>query len=176
MSARTTGDPALAARSLQAAVRRADPDLSATSYGPGWLMLAGPYMVARAAGLAAAALGALTLLLAMVGLYGVQSQAVAHRTREVGVRVALGATARQIERMVLSEGFRPVVQGLVLGLILGSVARLAIRTALEAPIALIDPVALLVVPVPLALAAFLAGRLPAFRAARVDPSVALRHL
>jgi hypothetical protein len=176
VSARTSNNPARAAQGLQAALRRVDPDIGTWRYGPASVILGGLYVTARAAGVAAAALGALTLLLSMVGLYGVQSQAVAQRTREVGVRAALGATARQIERMVLADGFRPVMQGLALGLMLGSMARLALRALVDAPIDLVDPVALIVVPIPLAVAAFLACRIPASRAARVAPSVALRHV
>jgi putative ABC transport system permease protein len=175
VTARTPDNPASAAQSLQAAIRRTDPDLSAASYGPASVILGGLYVIARAAGVAAAALGALTLVLSMIGLYGVQSQAVAQRTREVGVRAALGATGRQIKRMVLADGFRPVVQGLALGLMLGSLARLTLRAVLVAPIDLVDPIALIVVPIPLGIAAFLACRIPASRAARVSPSVALRQ-
>jgi hypothetical protein len=78
--------------------------------------------------------------------------------------------------MVLADGFRPVIQGLALGLMLGSLARLTLRALLDAPIDLVDPVALVVVPIPLAIAAFLACRVPAHRAARVSPNVALRQL
>jgi putative ABC transport system permease protein len=100
----------------------------------------------------------------------------AHRTREVGVRMALGAASSQIERMILQEGFRPVMDGLLIGLCLGTVARGAIRAFLTSQVQVIDPFAIAVVPIPLATAAFLACYLPARRASRVDPNVALRHL
>jgi putative ABC transport system permease protein len=174
--ARTSGDPRAAARAVQSALRRADPDFSTGTAGPGYWLLAGAFLAARIAGMLAAALGALTLILAMIGLYGVQSQVVARRTREVGVRMALGATARQIQRMVLGDGFRPVVQGLVLGLVFGTIVRLGLRAVLTGRIEVFDPLAVLVLPIPLFAAAFLACYLPARRAARVNPMVALRHL
>jgi predicted lysophospholipase L1 biosynthesis ABC-type transport system permease subunit len=174
--ARTAKNPAVAVSILQAALREAAPDLPAGTSGPAYWLAAGPYVAARIAASLAGALGALTLILAMVGLYGVQAQAVAHRTREVGVRMALGADAGQIGRMVLREGFRPVVQGLLIGLVLGILTRAGIGALLFARVAIIDPFALAVVPVPLAIAAFLACYLPARRAARVEPTVALRHL
>ena len=98
------------------------------------------------------------------------------RTREVGVRMTFGASASEIKRMVLTDGITPVAQGLALGWLLGSLTRLAIRVSFEAPIAIFDPWPLLIVPIPLGLAAYLACRLPASRAARVDPINALRHL
>jgi putative ABC transport system permease protein len=92
------------------------------------------------------------------------------------VRVALGASAGQIERMVLREGVRPVAEGVLIGLVLGAIARLVVRAIVAAPIQVIDPIAFAVVPMPLFVAALVACYLPARRAAHVDPNVALRHL
>jgi predicted permease len=174
--ARTSGDPAAAARMLQMAVRKADPDLGTGTAGPATMLLAGQFVAARVGGMLAGTLGLLTLVLAMVGLYGVQTHIVMRRTREVGVRMALGATDNQIERMVLLEGFRPVLSGLVLGLTFGVIARLGLRALIAAAIEIFDPIAFSVIPIVLFAAAFLACYLPARRAARVDPNVALRHL
>jgi predicted permease len=173
---RTTSDPAGAARHLQTVVRSVDPDLGTGMTGPAFWLVAGPYVAVRIGSAMAAGLGALTLLLAMIGLYGVQSQAVVYRTREMGVRMALGAEAVQIARMVLGQGFRPVVEGMVLGLFFGTFARFAVRAIFVAPIQIVDPVSLVLVPLPLGVAALLACYFPARRAARVDPNVALRHL
>jgi predicted permease len=173
---RTAGDPSSAARVLQNVLRSVDPDLGTGMAGPAFWLVAGPYVAARIGAALAGALGALTLILAMIGLYGVQAQAIAFRTRELGIRMALGAESTQIERMVLREGFRPVLEGLVLGLLFGALARGVIRSILVAPIQIVDPVSFAMVPVPLVVAAFLACYVPARRAARVDPNVALRHL
>jgi putative ABC transport system permease protein len=173
---RTSGNTTAVARVVQSALRRADLDLGTGAAGPGWILLTGAYLAARIAAALAAALGMLTLILAMVGLYGVQSHIVARRTREVGVRMALGASAPQIERMVLGEGFRPVVEGLVLGAVLGVILRLGARALVHASIQPFDVAAFAVVPIPLFIAAFVACYVPARRAARVDPNTALRHL
>ncbi|MEX2663708.1 MAG: ABC transporter permease, partial [Vicinamibacterales bacterium] len=161
---------------LRQLIRKADPDVPIERIGTAHSILAGPYVFLRAAGIVAVALGALTLLLAMVGLYGVQSQAVAHRTREIGVRMSLGATAAQVRAMVLKDGYKPVLQGLAIGLFIGIAGRAIVRSVMVAPLEIVDPWMLLVVPVPLLFAAFFACYLPARRASRVDPNVALRHL
>lgn len=89
-------DPDHAAGAIRRIVRRADPDLalSSSNVGTGRRVLAGPYVFFRAAGIGAIALGAITLLLAMAGLYGVQTHIVAHRTREIGVRMSLAPPRR----------------------------------------------------------------------------------
>ena len=174
--ARTAGDPAVAVRALREALRRADPDVAIESTGTGIGMLGGPTVFLRAASAFAVSLGALTLLLAMIGLFGVQSHAIAQRTREIGVRMSFGATAAHIRGMVLKDGYRPVLEGLALGIFIGFVGRGIVRAYLWERIGLVDPWMFLAVPVPLILAAFFACYIPARRAARVDPNEALRHL
>jgi putative ABC transport system permease protein len=180
VTARATGGPAVAVRALRDAIRRADPDLAIEGAGTGPTVLGGPTVFLRAMGILALSLGGLTLLLAMVGLYGVQSHLVLHRTREIGVRMSFGATAAQIKRMVLKDGYRPVFEGLAIGLFIGFAGRAIVRAYIALPanarISIVDPWVLATVPIPLVLAAFCACYLPARRAARVDPNVALRHL
>jgi putative ABC transport system permease protein len=137
-------------------------------------LLAGAYFAARIAVSLAGALGVLTLVLSMVGLYGIQAHLVARRTREIGLRMAIGASREQIQRMVLGEGFRPVLEGLVLGIGLAILTRLTLRALLSATIQPVDAIAFSLVPIPLFLAAYVACSVPARRAARVDPNVALR--
>jgi hypothetical protein len=173
--ARSTGDADRAVRALREALHRADPDLAVEAAGTGRAILTGPYPVVRAAGLAALALGAVTLLLAMVGLFGIQSHLVAHRTREIGVRMSFGASAAQIQRMVLKDGYRPVLEGLAVGLVIGLAGRALVIAYLEVDVSVVDPWMLFVVPIPPILAAFCACYLPARRAAGLDPHVALRH-
>ena len=102
-------------------------------------MLTGVYLFLRGIGITAVSLGALSLLLAMVGLYGVQSHIVSRRTREIGIRVSLGATTRQIKRMVLADGYRPVLEGLAIGLFIGLAGRVIVRAVVVAPTRLSTP-------------------------------------
>ncbi len=116
--ARTSSSAANAVNAVREAIRRADPDVAVDMIGTGHSVLAGPFQLLRGLGLTAIALGAITLLLAMAGLYGIQSHIIANRTREIGVRMSLGATSAQVKRMVLMDGYRPVLDGLVFGLVM----------------------------------------------------------
>jgi putative ABC transport system permease protein len=168
---------AAATQALQSAIRAVDPDVSIISIGTGDAILTGPYPFLRYFSGGSVLLGAVTLTLAMVGLFGIQSHGVARRTREIGVRMSFGATATQVRRMVLRDGYRPVIDGLVLGLVMGFVGRLIVRVYLSnGPVSLFDPWMFVAVPLPAILASFCACYLPARRASRVDPNVALRHL
>jgi predicted permease len=173
---RTDGSPYVAVRALRDAIRRVDPGLAVESAGTGLGALGGPTVFLRTASLMAVVLGALTLLLTMVGLYGVQSHGVAERTREFGVRMSFGATAQHIRALVLTEGYRPVLQGLAIGLFVGFVGRGLVRAFWWDGMSLADGWMLVAVPVSLLVASFFACWLPARRASRVDPNVALRHL
>jgi putative ABC transport system permease protein len=176
ITARSTGAPSDAVGALREAIRAADPDMVVNVIGTGRSVLAGPFEFVRGLGLTTVGLGALTLLLAMVGLFGIQSHIVSRRTKEIGVRMSFGASARQIRWMVLSDGARPVVDGMLLGLVAGLIGRVFVRNYLELEIDVIDPWAFVVIPIPLILASYCACYLPARRAASVDPNVALRHL
>ncbi len=90
--------------------------------------------------------------------------------------MSFGATAGNIQRMILKDGYIPVAQGLAIGIFIGLAGRAIVRAYLDVKVNVVDPWMLLVVPVPLVLAAFCACYLPARRASRVDPNVALRHL
>jgi len=121
-------------------------------------------------------LGALVIALSMIGLFGVQSHVVAHRTREIGVRMSVGATASQIKLMVLKDGYRPVFEGLALGLWGGIAGRIILRSYMGLEnVTIVDPWMLVLTPIPLIAAAFWACYLPAAKAARVDPMVALKY-
>jgi predicted permease len=118
--------------------------------------------------------GGLALFLAVVGVYGVNAYVVAQRTREFGIRMALGATARDVLWMVLRQGLRMTGLGVGLGLVLALPIGLLLRSVLYEADA-VDPLAFTVAPVCLALAATAACYLPARRATRVQPMAALRH-
>lgn len=174
--ARASGDPAAVVPRLQELMRNIDRDVPLVSAGTG-PALAGPtVLVYQVVSVIAAMLGFFALLLASTGLYGVIADLVSRRTREIGIRIALGAERSGVERMVFLEGMKPVMVGLVLGLTLATGVRMALKPLFRQ---LIPPSAvptILLGMLPLLAAAILACYIPARRAARVDPNVALRDL
>jgi ABC-type antimicrobial peptide transport system permease subunit len=117
---------------------------------------------------------AIALLLASVGLYAVIAHSVSQRTQEIGIRMAIGATARDIRKLVFVQGMVPLAIGLAAGL----VASLAVNRLLESVLVQVspsDPITLVVASAVLILSATLGCLIPARRAMRVDPLVALRH-
>jgi putative ABC transport system permease protein len=117
-------------------------------------------------------LGAIGLLLAAVGIYGVVGYFVTQRTSEIGLRMALGATPRTVLALVVGQGMRPVVLGIVVGIgLAGSTARLL--SSLVFGIGTRDPLTYVLVPVVLASVALAASIIPARRATRVEPTKAL---
>lgn len=130
-----------------------------------WIVRTGAYTVSVFAGLA--------LALAIVGVYGVMAYAVVRRTREIGIRRALGAEAGEVLRMVLREGLSMTSMGMALGLLLAFVLGRGLSTMLY-QVSPVDPLAFSVAPALLGATALFACWLPARRAARVAPMVALR--
>jgi predicted permease len=127
--------------------------------------------------IAAALLGvcsALALLLATVGLYGVVAYTVGRRTREIGIRMALGAGRSAVVRMILKGSMYFVLAGLAIGMVFALVAARAVESLLGG-VSATDPIALLAAPLLLIAAALAASYVPARRAARVAPTEALRH-
>jgi hypothetical protein len=130
-------------------------------------------LIARAGAGVFAAFGAIALLLAILGVYGVKSYVVARRTREFGIRIAAGAHPRLLLWHVLREGTRTTAIGLGIGLLLALGAGQILHGLLYG-IASVEPLVLVVAPIILCAASLLASFLPALRATRVDPTVALR--
>ena len=117
---------------------------------------------------------AVSLLLAALGLYGVISYGVTQRTREIGIRAALGAGRRQILGMVIGQGMRLVAVGAAGGLVLALLLAHVVAAQLF-EVSSFDPGTFVLTALLLAAAAFLAAYIPAWRATRVDPTTALRH-
>jgi ABC-type antimicrobial peptide transport system permease subunit len=120
------------------------------------------------------AFGLLALFLAVIGVYGVRSYLVAQRTREFGIRMALGAGPADVRRLVLGEGLRLLAVGLALGMALAALVARALSGLLY-EVSATDPASFTLAPVLLGLATLLACELPARRATRLAPMQALRH-
>lgn len=117
--------------------------------------------------------GGVALLLAVVGIYGVKAYAVSRRTREIGIRMALGAAPAAVRAMILREGLATTLAGVAFGLLLG-VAVAQASAGLLYEVGAFDPLAFTAAPLLLTAAAMLACWLPARRATRVSPMTALR--
>ena len=118
--------------------------------------------------------GASALLLAAIGIYGLMAYTVEQRTHEIGIRLSLGADVARVRRMVVWQGMRLAVVGVVIGLA-ASWGLAQLMTAFLFDVTARDPLVFVGVPVLLTIVAFLAVWLPALRAAKVDPMVALRY-
>ena len=171
--AKTSGDAQNTVLDIVALARRLDPELliyeTTTMERHLGVMLLGH----RLSALLVTAFGSVALLLASIGLYGVVSYAVSTRSREVGIRMALGADAGGVVRMMLGDGMRLVAVGGAIGLVL-SVLSAQLLGRLLYGIKATDPVAFGVVPVVLIGVALLAAWIPARRASGINPVTALK--
>jgi putative ABC transport system permease protein len=171
---RTIGDPITVAASVRREVQSLDQNLPVTKLQRLTEVLAGSLFAARMGAVLLAIFGSLALLLAAVGLYGVMSYAVSRRTREIGIRMALGAGGGNVLRLVLKEGMSLVAAGVAAGLLVAAAATRLLASFLFG-VSPLDAITFLAIPVVLALVALLASYVPAHRAAKVDPMVALRY-
>jgi predicted permease len=171
---RTTGDPERLTGAIRRAVRDADANQAVFDMKSMDQRVANAVGPQRFAVVLLSVFAAVSLLMAALGLYGVISYGVTQRTREIGIRTALGADRRQILGMVIGQGMRLVAVGaaggLVLALLLGRVVAAQLFEVNS-----FDPGTFLLTALLLAVAAFLAAYIPAWRATRVDPTKALRH-
>jgi len=176
LAVHTAVDPASLANQLRATISSLDPTLpvfdvrSFEDHIRNGRALLGPRIGAWFAGV----FGALALVLASVGVYGLIAYSVAQRTREIGIRVALGARAGAVVRLVVGQGIRIAVAGVLLGVALTFAVTQLLANLLYG-VSARDPIIFGTVAIALSVVAAMASVLPARRAATVDPLVALRE-
>jgi putative ABC transport system permease protein len=171
---RTTNDPAALARSFTEAVRSGDKTVPVTNVQPLTQAISDTVAQARFYTLLFALFGATGLLLTLTGIYGVISYTVSQQTREIGVRMALGAQARDVLKLVIGQGLVLTLIGAGLGL-LGALGLTQLMQALLFSVRATDPLVFAVVSASLIAVALAACYVPARRATKVDPMVALRN-
>jgi ABC-type antimicrobial peptide transport system permease subunit len=173
LAVRTGGDPLAPSNALRALTTELDPDLPLYQVLTMDQRMSASLATERARMVLLAGFATLALLLAAIGVYGVLAYTVAQRAAEIGIRMALGSSARAVFRMVIGEGARLVAIGLALGLV-GSIALSRLVSSMLYGVAPTDPVVYGIVLALLSVTALLASAVPARRAMRVDPLVAMR--
>ena len=171
---RARGDAALAAAAVRSAAQQAYPNLPIFDMKTMSTQLDESLFIERMVAALSVAFGALATLLAAIGLYGVMSYSVARRTREIGIRMALGAERQSVLWLVLGEVAVLIVIGVAIGVPIAVALGRVVQSQLF-EMSATDPVALAAATVVLSLVALVAGYLPARRATRVDPILALRY-
>ncbi|MGB2901719.1 MAG: ABC transporter permease, partial [Candidatus Acidiferrum sp.] len=174
LAVRTFGDPASMTKSVTAVVRSVDPNLPPDQVKTMDQLVDESLAGDRFSTVLFSGFAGVALLLAAIGIYGVMSFAVAQRTHEIGLRIALGAGPNQVLRLVLQEGMVLAFLGLLVGLAGTYFVGRVMKTLLYQVNAM-DPAAISAVATVLLLAAFFACYIPARRATQVDPMVALRE-
>jgi predicted permease len=172
LAIKTTADPESVLRSVRAELQKVDPAMPLANVRTMTEYVSRSLMSRRAAMVLATSFGLVSLLLSAVGIYGVLAYLVAQRTREIGIRIALGSTRQGIFRLVVQEGVWLVMTGIIIGLS----GVVLLRHVLEAQIyglAAMDPLVMIIVVASLGAIAVAACSLPAGRATRVDPVAAL---
>jgi predicted permease len=171
---RTAGDPTPIVGAIREAVRQIDPGLPLTDVSTQAEQIDKNLQQERVFAQAYAMFGALAMLIASIGLFGLMSYSVARRTNEIGIRMALGAESRHVLRLVMSESMMLVLLGIVVGLA-AALAAGRLVTALLFGLAATDALSLVAATLVMLTVSSLAAYLPARRAARVDPLVALHY-
>jgi putative ABC transport system permease protein len=170
---RVRGEPLAMTNAVRAAVATVDPTLPLFAIGTMEERLASSLASTRFSTVLLSMLGVIGLALALVGIFGVISFFVSQRTREIGVRMALGATPSQVRLLVVDQGLRPVVLGVIVGLA-GAAATTRFLQALLYDVSATDPLTLAGVAFGVLAVALVAALVPASRATRINPLSALR--
>jgi predicted permease len=173
LAIRTSGPAAQMVPTIRRAIEQTAPDIALVSAAPFESLLEKPLAQARLNALLLAAFAGAALLLAAVGLFGVMAATVRQRTRELGIRMALGATAQDLRRMVLARGLAIAAAGLIVGM-LGALLANRLLVAMLYEVSPTDGATLAVVGAVLVLVAIVATAIPARASTRVDPVIALR--
>jgi putative ABC transport system permease protein len=174
LAVRAKVEPLILAEAVKQAVWKVDPEQSVFDIQTMEQRVLNTIWQQRLAGVVFALFAGLALALAAVGIYGVMSYAVSQRTREIGVRVALGARVPDVLKMVLGEGLKLTLIGVAIGLI-AALAMAQLMKSLLYGVGAIDPLTFVGAPALLAATAMFACWIPAHRAAKTDPMIALRH-
>jgi len=174
IAVRTAGDPLAMAPAVKAAIARVDKEQAVTRVRTMDEVAAQSTAQPRFRAQLVGSFGALALVLAAIGIFGVLAFSVSQRTREFGIRMALGARSADVLRMVAANGLRIALTGIAVGLA-GAAALTRSLAALLYGVKAADPLTFLAAPLVLAVVALLAGAAPAWRASRVDPAEALRQ-
>src|SRR5581483_3578578 len=171
---RTSVDPMSLASAIQREIRSIDPDQPLSELKTGDMLLANSLSSQRFSEILLALFGGIALLLAAVGIYGVMSYSVSQRTHEMGIRMAIGAQGGDILKLITGQGMRLTMLGVGAGLILAFVLTRLMSSMLFG-VSATDPITFAGATVILAFVAFLSCYVPAYRATKVDPMIALRY-
>jgi len=171
--ARTRGDSAALLRDMRRQLLALDPNIVFVENQTMEAEVGATLFPARIGAWLVSTVGLVAMLLAAIGLYGVIAYSVARRTREIGIRIALGARPGAVVALVMRQGLIVAASGLAAGCLLAAIAARVMSGALYG-IGVADPISWVTAVLVLLAAAALANLIPAWRATRVDPSVALR--
>ena len=171
---RAAGNPLDIVSSVRREIQAIEPNLAVTNVQTLSSVVVASLFAARIGAVLLAVFGFLALVLATVGLYGVMSYTVSRRTREIGIRMALGAGKGNVLRLVLKEGLTLAGGGIAAGLIVAAGFTRLIASFLYG-VSSLDAVTFAAIPLVLLVVALLASYMPARRAAKVDPMIALRY-
>jgi putative ABC transport system permease protein len=170
---RTASDPQGMIHALRAEFQQLDANLPVYNIKTMNEHMSLPLFPARVAAILLGSFGVLALILAAIGIFGVMSYAVSQRTREIGIRMALGSSATDIVKLVVGHGLKLIVLGMAIGLA-GAFAGTRLMSSLLYGVSATDSVTFAFIAVLLTAVALLACYLPARRATKVDPIIALR--
>ncbi|MFP5265506.1 MAG: ABC transporter permease [Blastocatellia bacterium] len=171
---RADGDPTSLLPAVREVAQSLSPDLALYDAQPLYEQLTLSMIPQRIAAILLGVFGLLALALAAVGLYGVMAHSVSQRTREIGIRMALGASPRDVLGLVVGQGMLLAAVGVAIGLA-GALGLTRFLASLLYGVSATDPMTFAATPLLLAAVALVASFIPARRATKVDPMIALRH-